>query len=466
MPDVTIPYNFKPRSYQLALLRAVDSGKCKNIFIYWHRRAGKDLVLWNIAIKRALQIKGIHYYLLPTYSQARKIIWDGINNDGFKFLDYMPDAIIKRKNESEMKIELINGSIIQLIGTDRYDAIRGTNPVTCIFSEYAYQNPMAYEVVKPILQANNGLAVFNTTPNGKNHAADLREIAEKSEDWFYEKLTVDDTKALDKKALDKVRAEGMSEEMIQQEFFCSEEAGALGALYADRLQEIRENNQICNGVYDENLPVHTAWDVGYSDDTAITFFQLFGKEIRIIDFYQNYNMTMPEYVNILKEKNYKYSNHFLPWDAYIKSVSVRKSTVDVLQEHGLDNIKRVPNMPVQEGIQLVRMYMPRMWFEKNKTEELIKALINYQRKYDEKHARFSKEPLHNWASHPADSMRYVAIAIKEHLNKEKTTSYEEAAISFIDHTVGEKQHDPNLGKPEKEFREYKKALRVNFLDNI
>ena len=115
-------------------------------------------------VKKAIEKIGVYFYFLPTYTQAKKIIWDGIDNNGFKFLDHIPEKITKNKNGQEMKIELINGSIIQLIGTDNYDAIRGTNPIGCVFSEYAFQNPMAWEVVKPILKLNGGWAIFNTTP--------------------------------------------------------------------------------------------------------------------------------------------------------------------------------------------------------------------------------------------------------------------------------------------------------------
>ena len=192
----TIKIPFKPRDYQLPLIQAIDSGKVKRAVACWHRRAGKDIALWNLLIKKALLEKGLYYYFLPTYAQAKKIIWDGINNSGFKFIDYCPSEAISAKNGTELKLTLKNGSIVQLIGTDTFDAIRGTNPRGCVFSEYAFQNPMAWDVVKPILKVNGGWAVFNSTPNGKNHFYHMIEMAKNNDNWFCERLSIKDTKVL------------------------------------------------------------------------------------------------------------------------------------------------------------------------------------------------------------------------------------------------------------------------------
>ena len=175
--EITLPHRYRPRDYQLPLLRAIDNG-IKHIFVLMHRRAGKDITLWNAFIKRAFQVKGLHYYLLPTYAQAKKVIWDGMTNDGIRFLDFIPKELVKSQNSQELKIELVNGSILQLIGTDKYDGVRGTNPITLVYSEYAFHNPMAREVLSPIIRANKGIEVFNTTPNGHNHAEILWKYAQ------------------------------------------------------------------------------------------------------------------------------------------------------------------------------------------------------------------------------------------------------------------------------------------------
>jgi len=459
--EISIPHLYKPREYQIPLLHAIDSG-VKKCFVLWARRSGKDITLWNAIIKRAVEIVGIHYYLLPTYSQAKKIIFDGITTEGVKFLDFIPRELIKKKNEQEMKIELINGSIIQLIGTDRYDAIRGTNPITCIFSEYAYQNPQAYEVIKPILTVNKGLAIFNTTPNGRNHAYELAEIASGSSDWFYQKITNNETQIVQGGEFDKMRKEGTPEEMIQQEYFCSFDAGVLGSIYGDLMEIVRTENRICQNIYDPLLPVYTAWDIGFSDDTAITFYQIFGKEIRVIDFYSSFGVLVAHYVDVLKSKPYKYAKHYFPWDARIKTLgSQGKSTVDIAKEYGLDNIEFVPNISLLDGINQVRQHFSRIWFDQEKTKPLIAALIDYHYKYDEIRKRHSKEPEHTWSSHPADSTRYMILSIPKELKQK--SNYEEEAKKFIYSNQNKAYNSNSLGVPAKDFQEYERSIKEQLL---
>jgi hypothetical protein len=156
---ITIPYKFEPRTYQKELLAALDSGYRRAIAVY-HRRAGKDKTMFNALVKKSLQRKGVYYYFFPEYAQGRRVIWDGIDGSGFKFLDHIPEPLIQSKNSTDMKIVLTNGSVIQVMGTDKFDKVRGSNPVGCVFSEFAFQNPKAWNIVRPILGENQGWAIF------------------------------------------------------------------------------------------------------------------------------------------------------------------------------------------------------------------------------------------------------------------------------------------------------------------
>ena len=129
MKEITIPFKFKPREYQLPFLRALDRG-IKRAVIVWHRRSGKDKVCFNYMVKKACQRVGTYFYFLPEYSQARKVIWDNIDNDGFRMLDHIPPELIKKTNDTMLKIELVNGAIIQLLGADTFSKSGvGTNPI-------------------------------------------------------------------------------------------------------------------------------------------------------------------------------------------------------------------------------------------------------------------------------------------------------------------------------------------------
>lgn len=218
--EVNIPHKFTPREYQMPLFQAMDGG-IKRAILVWHRRAGKDKACWNYMIKRAFERVGTYFYFLPEYSQAKKVIWDNIDNDGFKMLDHIPENLIKSTNATELKATLINGSVIQLIGADNFHKSGvGTNPVGVVLSEYSINNPAVWNFIRPILAVNGGWAIFNFTPRGQNHAYQLMEMAKDNEEWFVQKLTIEDTGILTEEDMDRERREGMSQAMIDQEYYC------------------------------------------------------------------------------------------------------------------------------------------------------------------------------------------------------------------------------------------------------
>lgn len=217
---VVIPHKFAPRDYQLPVLRALDGG-IKRAVLCWHRRAGKDKLCFNYMVKKACERVGTYFYFLPEYSQAKKVIWDNIDNDGMRMLDHIPPELIRKKNDTELKIELVNGSIIQLIGADNFSKSGvGTNPVGVVMSEYSINRPEVWDFIRPILKINGGWAIFNFTPRGQNHAFKLMEMAKNLPDWYTEVLTVDDTNILSREDIDKEKEEGYSEAMIDQEYYC------------------------------------------------------------------------------------------------------------------------------------------------------------------------------------------------------------------------------------------------------
>lgn len=221
--EITIPYNYTPRPYQLPFLQAMERGQ-KRAALIWHRRCGKGKTLINFTAARMCERVGGYYHCFPEYNQGRKILWDGRDKDGFKFTDHFPREIIKgTPNNTELKITLRNGSIWQIIGADNYDSLVGPNPVGIVFDEWAVSDkyPKAWDYFRPILAENDGWAVFIYTPRGRNHGFSLYQNALNNPDWFCQVLTVRDTQAISQEAIDAERRAGMSEDMIQQEFYCS-----------------------------------------------------------------------------------------------------------------------------------------------------------------------------------------------------------------------------------------------------
>lgn len=216
--EIILPHQFSPRPYQFNILKAWDSG-INRLFWVAHRRSGKDKTIFANISKKMMERVGTYYYFLPTYSQAKKVIWTGADKDGFKFLDHFPKEIVKTINQSDMVIELINGSILQMVGADNIDRIVGTNPIGVVFSEYSLMKKEVWDFISPILRENGGWAVFIMTPRGTNHAWDLMTSIKDDPKWFVETLTVADTKALPEEDLADARRE-MPQDVFNQEYYC------------------------------------------------------------------------------------------------------------------------------------------------------------------------------------------------------------------------------------------------------
>lgn len=404
---------FEPRDYQLPFHAAMDDG-CIRAVLVWHRRAGKEVSCFNEMIKRAFFHRvGTYVYFFPTARLGRRILWDGMDKAGKRFLDYIPKQLIEgQPNTVEMKIKLKNGSTIQVIGTDQIINV-GINPVGCVFSEFSLQDPHSWNFTRPILRENRGWAVFNFTPRGKNHAYDLYLMAKNNPDWFCQKLTIEDTGVLDESDMDKERQEGMSEVLIQQEYYCSFDQGAEGAYYAKLLNQAEINGRLTNVPSDPHASVNTYWDLGVGDETVILFAQNVGQEIHLIDMYRNQGEGLSHYAKVLQDKsftnNWNYGEHFAPHDIQVRELgSGAQTRLDIARELGI-NFTIVPNLPISEGIELSRGIFPRLWIDTERCSFFIKAAENYHKHYNEKLNVYSDKPVHDWSSHTMDAFRYMAI---------------------------------------------------------
>ena len=420
MATITIPHQYSARDYQKPLFKAFRDGY-KRAILVWHRRAGKEKTCFNLMIVNALKKVGVYFYIFPTYSQGRKILWDGIDKAGFRFLKHIPDAIIEgQANSSDMKIRLKNGSLIQVLGADNVDSLVGTNPMGVVFSEYSLQDPTAWQLIRPILAENGGWAIFNFTPRGANHAKELLDMARGNEKWFTSVLTIEDTHAISLADIEEERKAGMSEDFIQQEFYCSFTLGVEGSYYAKYMQSLRDTGRIGRVAYDQNKLVNTVWDIGYGDSTSIIFYQICGNDIHIIDYYEQSGEGLPHYATILRDKGYLYDTHYAPHDMANGNFTTGLSGVATAAALGIRFvILPTLKISIEEGIEAGRSLFPRLWIDQDKAARLIKCLENYRKQYDEINGIYKSRPLHNWASHGADSYRYLAIAIKRSVDSAK-----------------------------------------------
>lgn len=420
--DLELPHNYRARPYQRAFWEAMAGG-VKRCVLVWHRRAGKEKTCWNYLIMKAAQKMGIYYYIFPHYGQGRKILWDGMDKDGFKFLDHIPKPLLcGPPNTTEMKIRLHNGSLIQVIGSDNIDSIVGTNPIGCVFTEYALQDPKAWSLLRPILAENGGWAIFNFTPRGANHGKELFDMARSNPNWFTSLLTVADTGVLSEGDIETERSSGMSEDFIQQEFYCSFTLGVEGSYYAKYVEQARVDERIGNVPWDQQQQVYTSWDLGFGDACAIVFFQFVGQEIHVIDYYENQGEGLPHYATLLRSKPYLYADHYAPHDIDSHAFSSGLSAKEVGADLGIKFIT-LPTLKLrlEDGIEALRGIFPRLWFDAGKCKQLLLCLQNYRKEFDDRMETYKNRPRHDKWSHGADAMRYLAIAVKRYVDTPRAT---------------------------------------------
>lgn len=426
--EITLPYAFTPREYQLPILRAFDSG-IKRLLQLWHRRSGKDKLDLNIVAREMQKVVGIYYYLYPTYTQGRKALWEGIGKDGFRYINHFPKALLDGEpNDTQMKIRYKNGSLFQVIGTDDIDRIVGTNPRGCVFSEYSLQNPKAWDYIRPILAENGGWAIFNYTPRGKNHGFAMYEMATKNPKWFVQRLTVDDTNILKPEDIQEERDSGMTEDMIQQEYYCSFTAAIMGSYYWKEYDEAEKAGRFGNVPYDPELPVFTVWDLGVADAMSIGFYQIAGKEVHKIDYVEKSGEGLPYFIKLLQDKGYVYGKHFAPHDIKARELTSGKTRWEVAKSLGIE-FEIVPDIPVQDGIDAGRALFKKLWVDKEKCKDWLRLIPEYTKEYDEENKIFKDRPLHDWTSHGADQYRYAAVAIGKMtmVKKQAVVHYSESA---------------------------------------
>lgn len=380
--------------------------KQRYAIIVAHRRCGKTVATINDTIKDAsVTPNGRFAYVAPFYAQAKDVAWEYLKH-------YTAPILADAPNESELRVDLVNGARIRLYGADNADRLRGLGFDGLIADEFGdWRAGVWSEILRPALADRQGRVTFIGTPKGKNEFFDLWQLAQKSDAWFNVELKASETGLLPQEELDDAR-EAMTRDQYEQEFECSFDASIQGAFYADELQRAKEQDRITIIPIDRAVKVHTAWDLGVSDSTAIWFIQVVGKERRLIDYYEASGIGLDHYAKVLEEKDYVWGDHYFPHDIANKELSTGQSRLDTLRGLGIDPIV-VPQAAVLDGINAVRRMLDFSWIDPQRCERGLEALKQYRREWDEKLKTWKQRPRHGWESHGADALRTFAMGFED-----------------------------------------------------
>lgn len=402
MGEIVIDY--RPREQQLQIHDLIDDKRFTVVVA--HRRMGKTVSAINHLIKAAIlngKENPRYAYIAPTYGQAKRVAWD--------YLTKYVRPLGATENISELRVDFW-GRRIQLYGSDNPDSLRGQYFDGVILDEIGDQNPVIWtDIIRPALSDRLGWCLFIGTPKGQNHFKELRDRAERDDDWGLLEFKASETCVIAPSELVAAKSE-MGDDKYLQEFECSFDAAVEGSYYGQIINDLEEKKHIQEIPRDDLCKMVTAWDLGMGDSTAIWVAQIAGSEIRLIDYYENNGVGLDNYVTWLRNNNYDKAEHILPHDVQVRELGTGKSRMEMLTDAGLE-IKIAPRMGVDDGIQAVRRLLPRCWFNVPNVKNGLNALKNYRRAYDEKRKIFFERPLHDWSSHASDAFRYLAIGLDE-----------------------------------------------------
>lgn len=403
---VKLTTGYKPRPLQAMLHARL---KRFNVLVC-HRRFGKTIFSINEMIDQSLRCS--HHnpqyaYVAPTYKQAKNIAWEYL-------IDYTKNIPGVEINKSELAITIYRPAQgdkirIMLLGAENPDSLRGIYLDGVILDEYAQCDPSIWgEVVLPTLADRKGWAIFIGTPKGQNHFFEIYQTAKKEDDsWFNVMIKASESNVLSYEEL-KIQRSAMTDNEYEQEFECSFLAALRGAYYGEIVNAADKDGRIKDVPYNPSFPVDTFWDIGVRDDCTIVFRQKIGETYYYIDYYSNNRQGLPHYIDVLRAKGYRYGRHVWPHDGVQQEFGTGETRIEQARKLGM-RVDIQPKQGIGERINASRTRIAVSYFDRRKCDQLLNCLKNYEREYDSKHRIFKDKPLHNWASHGADSFGYSSL---------------------------------------------------------
>lgn len=372
-----------------------------------HRRAGKTVATLNDVIRRAItecKPEARYAYVAPYYSQAKDVAWSYLKR-------YADPLLAEQPSESELSVKLVTGARIRLYGGDNPDRLRGIYLDGVVMDEVGDMRPSLWpEIVRPLLTDRRGWATFIGTPRGRNAFC---EMWERSEDagWFRLMLRASETgiiaadELLDAKKM-------MAREQYEQEFECSFAASNLGAILGTYVEEAEREGRISDE--HEAASVELSLDIGFRDTTAVWLWEPRYDGFLIAGYDEDTGLDADDWIARIQAYPEQIKRIWLPHDARNKTFQTKHSVLErFLKAFGADKVRVVPMTKTQDRINAARLVMPRCRFHKTRCRAGLPGLREWSFEYDEDRKTFSKEPRHDWASHPGDAFSYGALVMQE-----------------------------------------------------
>lgn len=382
-----------------------------------HRRAGKTVACVADLVYSALVTKKQDTrfaYVAPQYNQAKDIAWLYVR----RLTADIPGVTY---NEAELRANLPNGAQVRLYGADNPDRLRGMYLDGVILDEHADMRPRVWgEIIRPMLSDRKGWAAFIGTPKGHNEF--YRVYQEADEDWFKLCLKGSESGLIDASELEAMRR-SMTEDQYEQEVECSFEAAIHGAILGRYMTKAEEAGRINACAYDpDGAPVEISCDIGFHDTASWWFWQPKFNGFSLIDYDEGSGIDAPEWAARLnarcQAKGYDLGHIWMPHDATAKTFAAQHTAQEFFwKAFGVSKVDIVPMTSKADRINAARMVIDRCEFNRDLCNDGIEALKQWKFKFDEARKEYSKEPEHDWASHPGDAFSYGAQVMRNRVVK-------------------------------------------------
>jgi phage terminase large subunit len=418
---IRLPANsWAPRAYQRPLWDYLERGG-RHAVAVCHRRWGKDEIALHRTAIAAHERVGNYWHMLPQAKQARKAIWDAVNpHTGRKRIDEaFPVELRRSTNNTEMKIEFKSGSLWQVVGSDNFNSLIGSPPVGIVYSEWSVADPRSHGYLRPILAENGGWSLFIYTARGYNHGHTTYESARADPAAFAQRSPATDTSVFTAEQLEHERQAYMAEygeyegdALFRQEYLCDFSAANVGAVLGRYIENAEKEGRIVD--FEAEGDVEISSDIGFRDTAAWWFWNRKLGGFDVSDYDEDTGLDASDWIERLKDKHYRIKRIWLPHDARAKTFQSKHSVVEqFIKAFGAERVKVVPQTKTQDRINAARIITPKCRFHRTNCHAGLSGLRAWSFEYNEELKTYSKEPRHDWASHPGDGFSYGCQIMRE-----------------------------------------------------
>lgn len=384
----------------------------KRYKVYYGGRGGAKSWAFAAALiitgmQRPIRVLCARELQISIADSVHKLLADLIRSNNLEGFYTIQERTIKGANGTEFLFKGLKHNATEIKSTEGIDF--------CWVEEAEKVSNNSWELLIPTIRKDNSEIWISFNPKNPTDPTYQRFVFQQHEDVLLRKVSYRDNPFFPEvlmKEMEKLKASDHEAylHIWEGEF----DTRYFGGVYSKWIADMSTKGRILPGLYDVGLPVHTAWDLGYDDATAIWFWQLAGKEVRLIDYYENSGQDIEHYCDVVKGRGYAhYGDHYVPHDAANKLLAAGGRSI-VQQAYALGvKMRVVAATSMMNGIEAARKVLESTWADADKCKDGLHALQQYQFEYDEDKQTFKSTPIHDWSSHPSDAFEIIGQVMRE-----------------------------------------------------